>query len=249
MISSFRFAVILTLAIPVAGCETEVVSNSGRTLYSDVRSGSAVLERPKNAHAELSAFFGRDDPFSNVSRPAGAGRAATAAAPQPSTDAVEAGWDDSCAINLDELTGALLFYYSTHQQLPPAIDRIPNLSPSGAKISLTCPTSGKRYVYHPEGLKPPLFTDQEGNSRPGSVLILYDPEPSHQIVVHLTDGTNDYDVKKAVHLGIVMEPRTGGPNQPVQMSVEHIEPGILNMYLRRNPSATGPAARPVAPVW
>ena len=251
MTAFLRFAVILTLATCLVGCETEVVSNSGRVVVaSNGLSGRSLSGRPSDAQSELSAFFGPDQVKFTGARGAAGAAARTVKPEQPNPAPAEADWDDSCAVNLDELTGALLFYYSTHQQLPPTFDAIPKVSPSGAKISLLCPTSGKRYVYYPQGLKAPLFTDQEGNSRVGSTLILFDPEPSHEIVVHLTNGTDDYDVKKKVHLGIVLEPRSGGPNQPIQMSVEHIEAGILDMYLRRNPaSATAPAERPVAPVW
>jgi hypothetical protein len=223
----------LTLAMAMAGCETEVLS-----------------PHQSNADAELSAFFGPERVEFTRTRDKGAAAHSATAAQPAATGLADAQWDDSCAVNLDEMTGALLMYYSTHQQLPPTLESIPKVSPSGAKISLTCPASGKRYVYHPEGLKPPLFTDQEGQSHVGGVLVLYDPEPSHQTVQHLTNGTDDFDVTKKVHLGIVLEPRGGGPNAPIQMSVERIEPGILEMYLRHNPKAApAPAAPPVAPVW
>jgi hypothetical protein len=230
MKSLLRCAATLTLAIAMIACETTVM-----TPRSD-------------AQAELNAHFGS----------AGGGRAAggvtsansTRPAAQPAMSAMtNSDWADPCAANLDEITGALLVYYSTHKYLPPTLDQIPKVSPTGEKISLTCPVSGKRYVYHPEGLNPPLFTDENGKSHVGSILILYDAEVSHEMVQHLTNGTDDFDVKKAVYLGIVMEPREEGVDQPIQMSVERIEPGILATYLRFNAPSTAavPAVQPISP--
>ena len=225
----FRCVAALTLALALAGCQTEVSTDSS------------------SAEEELSAYFG--SAASAVSADTIAKPARPAAAAAAESDLADSSWADACAANLDEIAGALLDYYSLHGKLPPTLDDIPKISPSGAKISLTCPASGKRDMYHPEGLKPPLFTDQNGETHVGGILILYDPEPSHEVVVHLTNGTEDYDVKKAVHLGIVMEPRNGNANQPLQMSVEHIEPGILEMYLRLNPSAATAPAPTITPVW
>jgi hypothetical protein len=239
MMSFFRCAAALTLATALAACQTEVLTQRFN--------GQEDL----NTQDELNAYFGaRHDPFGSTGSPTPATARPRAPAESGAADLVDNEWADSCAANLDEITGSLLNYYSSHQQLPRTLDDIPRISPAGARISLTCPVSGKRYVYAPQGLRPPLFTDQNGESRVGGILILYDPEPSHQTVVHLTDGTDDYDVKKAVHLGIVMQSRAGGPNQPLAMSVEHIEPGILQMYLRANPAVgTAPSVRPVTPVW
>ncbi len=227
------------LATLLVACQTEVLTQRFDGLEE------------LNAQDELTGYFGPNrDPFGTPGVPAATPTRPVAAAESGAADLTDNDWADSCAANLDEITGSLLIYYSAHQKLPPTLDDIPRISPSGSRISLNCPVSGKRYVYFPQGLRPPLFTDQDGESRVGGTLILYDPEPSHSVVVHLTDGTNDYDVKKAVHLGIVMQPRTGGPNQPLAMSVEHIEPGILQMYLRANPAAaTTPSVRPVTPVW
>jgi hypothetical protein len=247
MKSFLRYATALMLAMVFAGCETVVSS------------------RDSNTATELNAYFGGGGGVSagpSSPRPTAPGGGATATVARPNAEGGTGGqdvqglwdatWADPCAANLDEITGALLSYFSVHKQLPPNLESIPKISPAGVTISLTCPVSGKRYLYHPEGLKPPLFTDQTGESRVGGILILFDSEPSHEMVQHLTDGTNDYDVKKAVHLGIVMQPRTGNPNQPLAMSVERIEPGILEMYLRANPAAAmppTPAAQPAAPVW
>jgi hypothetical protein len=234
----FLCAAALTLAILLVACQTEVLTQRFN--------GQEEL----NTQNELNAYFGRGrDPFGAAGGPVAAAARPVAAVDSGAADLADTDWADSCAANLDEITGSLLNYYSAHQKLPPTLDDIPRVSPSGAPISLTCPVSGKRYVYVPLGLKPPLFTDENGESHVGGILLLYDPEPSHSVVVHLTDGTNDYDVKKAVHLGIVMQPRTGGPNQPLAMSVEHIEPGILEMYRRANPASAMPSVRPVTPVW
>jgi hypothetical protein len=231
MTTLVRCAAALTLASAMIACQTEVVA------------------RPSNARADLQDYFGPDD--DGFRTPGGrAAGAATATGgggrPVAATQPAAAGLndaDETCAANLEEITGSLLAYYSVHQQLPAALESVPRVSPSGIKISLTCPVSGKRYVYRPDGLRSPVFIEQNGESRVAGILILYDPEPSHQTVLHLTDGTNDYDAKKSVHLGIVVAPPPPNPrpNQPVQMSVERIEPGILAMYLRHNaPPTTAP---------
>jgi hypothetical protein len=239
MIAVVRCTAALTLAIVLVACQTEVLTQRFDGLEE------------LNSQDELNGYFGSSrGAFGTTDSPAPGSARPVAAAQSGAADLAENDWADSCAANLDEITGSLLNYYSAHQQLPPTLDAIPKISPSGAKISLSCPVSGKRYVYRPQGLRPPLFTDQNGDAHVGGILILYDPEPSHQTVLHLTDGTDEYDVKKAVHLGIVMQPRNGNPNQPLEMSVERIEPGILEMYLRNNPSSgTAPSVRPVTPVW
>jgi hypothetical protein len=214
-----------------------------------VACNSPAPPQPKiGADAELDAFFGNgggDFQPTAASRPAspipGAATLAIPGADDPSLD-----WADPCTNNLDEITGALLAYYGAHKTLPPALDQIPQVSPGGQRVSLTCPVSGKRYVYVPEGLKPPPLVDQDGVLHVGTLLILYDAEPSHHMIQHLTDGKNDYDLRKMVRFGIVMEPRRV-LGQAVQMFVVPIEQNLLDMYLR-NAQPSTPAMPPLRPL-
>jgi len=219
-------AASLTLALSIVACD------------------STAPQRNADAYADLDAFFGGSGDFQTNTPPqpgnpaAGAAVAAIPGADDPSLD-----WADPCAGNLDEICGALLVYYGAHKALPPTLDQIPKSSPGGQRVSLSCPVSGKRYVYYPEGLKPPPLIDQAGVLHMGTLLILYDAEPSHHMIQHLTDGQNDYDLKKAIRFGIVMEPRRAVMGQPVQMFVVPIEQNLLDMYLRNAQQSV-----PVAPV-
>ncbi len=233
----FAYAAALGLALAMVACE------------------ATAPDRRANASAELDAFYGgnrsgfqvgaANTPVSVKPAPGGEVMPVVPGANDPALD-----WADTCASNLDELTGALLLYYSVNKALPPTLDQLPPLSPSGERISLTCPVSGKRYVYIPEGLKPPVIVNDKGDFQEGTLLILYDAEPSHQMVQHLTDGNNNYDLKKPARFGIVMEPRRAVLGQSVQMFVVPIEQNLLDMYLRNSrQTAPAPAPRPANGVW
>jgi hypothetical protein len=237
-------AVFLILTLPLVACETttEVVRPS--------RSNNNTL-------AEVNAFLGPRSSSDVFSTPAPRGRAQRpTAAAQPAASELPAtaleeptsDWDDPCFNNLDELAGVLLAYYRDHKSFPPTLDQIPTTSLTGEKISLTCPVTGKRYVYRPEGIRPPLFIDQNDNPRAAGILVLYDPQPSHTTVLHFTKDGNDYDAKRPVHYGIIVLPAGASPNQPMQVCPERIEPGILDMYLK-NDQKPAPAARPATSVW
>jgi hypothetical protein len=230
-------AAALTLALTIVACDS-----------------TPTTTRHADASAELDAFFGGVSSGIPVHTPNGApSPVADSATPAiPGADDPSLDWADSCAANLDEITGALLTYYGSHRALPPTLDQIPKVAPGGERVSLTCPVSGKRYVYYPEGLKPPPLVDQNGVLHMGNLLILYDAQPSHHMIQHLTDGKNDYDLKKAIRFGIVMEPRRAVLGQPVQMYVVPIEQNLLDMYLR-NAEQSAPAEptirRPNSEVW
>ncbi len=74
-----------------------------------------------------------------------------------------------CAERLHGICGHLLLYYSINDKLP---ERLADLKSAGPEPlpPLTCPDSGKPYVYNRSGL-----TIQ---GRPGR-LLLYDPAPTH----------------------------------------------------------------------
>lgn len=76
--------------------------------------------------------------------------------------------DDSCATRMHEIEESLLLYVASRRELPPTLDGL--LSLAGQKLELTCPVSGKPYVYHPNG----LVTTNDPR-----VLVLYDSTPIH----------------------------------------------------------------------
>ena len=69
------------------------------------------------------------------------------------------------------ISGALLFYYATHHELPKSIDELRHL-PGFEDVEYVCPVSGLPYIYVPAGLPAP--------NQPGAKIILHDAAPSHQ---------------------------------------------------------------------
>jgi hypothetical protein len=214
-LTAYGVPLALAMALAIAGCDTTPAAQKS------------------DAGSELDAYFGGGaGPGGFQVSSSGARPVRSTAEPvMPGSDDPALDWSDPCLTNLDEINGALLVYYGLHKSLPPSLEEMPRVSPSGERISLTCPSSGKRYVYYPEGLKPPVLVDQNNVLHAGTLLILYDAEPSHEMVQHLTDGKNNYDVKKKVRFGIVMEPRRV-QSQTVQLYVVPIEQNLLDMYLR-----------------
>jgi hypothetical protein len=85
--------------------------------------------------------------------------------PPPGPESVH----DPCADRLGELCEGLLLYYSGHGELPESLTGLAQTA-SRPAVPPTCPTSGKPYVYNPDGLEMPGRSER---------LIVYDPEPSH----------------------------------------------------------------------
>src|SRR5690606_15143237 len=54
---------------------------------------------------------------------------------------------DPCAGNLHDLSGALLIYIDQHGRFPPTLQTLES-GLGGAELSLSCPVSGRRYVYN-----------------------------------------------------------------------------------------------------
>lgn len=75
---------------------------------------------------------------------------------------------DPCADRLHELSGLLLLYAATRGRLPEKLEDLQALS--AGPVELTCPASGKPYLYDREGIAVP--------GRPGLVVVR-DPLPSH----------------------------------------------------------------------
>jgi hypothetical protein len=136
---------------------------------------------------------------------------------------------DPCVKNLEDLTGALLFYYGMRRELPPSLDELPPL-PDGTKVSVVCPKSGKKYVFYPQGLPEPAEWLPVNAPNSGNRLILYDADAVHEITRHLTNGSKDWDEKQVVRYGILMDPAQ--PGRPVKMYVVPIEQRLLDGYLK-----------------
>jgi len=78
---------------------------------------------------------------------------------------------DPCAMRMHDISGALLFYYATHHELPKSVGELRHLG-GFEDVEYVCPVSGLPYVYVPAGLPAP--------NEPGAKIILYDAAPSHQ---------------------------------------------------------------------
>ena len=74
-------------------------------------------------------------------------------------------------MRMHDISGALLFYYATHHELPKSIDELRHLR-GFEDVEYICPVSGLPYVYVPAGLPAP--------NQPGAKIILHDAAPSHQ---------------------------------------------------------------------
>jgi hypothetical protein len=74
---------------------------------------------------------------------------------------------DPCPERLHNLAGAILSFLVRYDRLPPTLE---DLTPiKGTPLELTCPASGQKYIYNPNGVKLP----------PGRWAIVYDAAPSH----------------------------------------------------------------------
>ncbi|HUT59794.1 MAG TPA: hypothetical protein VNA25_18255 [Phycisphaerae bacterium] len=76
---------------------------------------------------------------------------------------------DPCADRLHDLCGRLLLHHSLHGQFPQSLNQLEKTG-VGDAAPLTCPVSGRPYVYRPSGLRIP--------NQPG-LLIVHDAEASH----------------------------------------------------------------------
>jgi hypothetical protein len=107
----------------------------------------------------------------------GPGDAATASMPPSSLN-------DPCVERLDELSRHLLLYYTAYDDLPATLNELVAASDLPPAI-LSCPVSGKPYVYDPAGIYIPnqqvtFFPDRTDVPRRPEWLIVYDSEPVHE---------------------------------------------------------------------
>lgn len=77
--------------------------------------------------------------------------------------------DDACAERLHDLSGQLLLHHSLHERFPQSLHQLAETG-GGDAAPLTCPISGRPYVYRPGGLRLPR--------QPG-LLIVHDAEACH----------------------------------------------------------------------
>lgn len=114
--------------------------------------------------------------------------AAGATAARPSV-ALDPSLDDPCAARLHDISGQLLRYYAAYGLLPARLEDLRPFATPGQPLNLTCPVSGKPYIYSPEGLQappappnPPDHPNPLGDAASNRPrwLIVYDAEPSHK---------------------------------------------------------------------
>jgi len=86
----------------------------------------------------------------------------------PAAPSADPGWlSDPCADRLHDICGRLLLYCAARHELPQTQE---DLKRAAGNLPLSCPTSGKPYVYNPNGPRIP---------RRSGRLILFDAGPSH----------------------------------------------------------------------
>lgn len=100
-----------------------------------------------------------------------AGCVTEAVKPSPSTTRpVQLTGIDACGLNMHDLSSYLLENYAIHHDLPQTLEELRPLVDVDKELPLTCPVSGKPYLYYPEGLVAP------GEQRK---LLIVDAQPSH----------------------------------------------------------------------
>jgi hypothetical protein len=75
---------------------------------------------------------------------------------------------DPCAKHLEDISGALLLYYTKNHHWPATLSELAPIT--GEQLALTCPASNQPYIYNLGGLEGP--DDQRR-------LIVYDATPAH----------------------------------------------------------------------
>ena len=135
------------------------------------------------------------------------------AAPSPAAGGAAAGTGNSAAeINdpsasrMQDLCGALLYYYASNRHLPLQLEELRPYADTGVTLGMTSPVSGEAYVYVPKGMRGSGIRD---------TLILYDP----------------HENAKGERWGIVMVPPEAG--KAVLMYAipinEALAPGVWRM--------------------
>jgi hypothetical protein len=116
-------------------------------------------------------------------------------------------FNDPCAAQMHDISGAMLLCYALNRRLPDHLQDLATFADADQQLVFTCPVSHQPYVYVPEGLASPT-SDRR--------LVLYDAAPVH----HHT------------RWAILMRP--AGPGQtPAAWVVQLTEP-MLQLYLPTN---------------
>jgi hypothetical protein len=144
LIVSWVMSVGLAGALVVAaGCESTEVK----------RPQQALVHAPDRVTADA-----------DIQAPAPVSRAERRASPL--SDAT-----DPCAGRLHDLCGILLQFYQVNHRLPANDQELSRAASLDPTLELTCPVSGRAYVYNPVGI---MTVDKQPR------LILYDAAPSHR---------------------------------------------------------------------
>ena len=101
-------------------------------------------------------------------KPAAEPKAGHTFATTPDTSSAIIANTDPSAMNLQDMSGAILMYYALHKRLPDRLDQIVPLA--DAPVSLTVPGTDKKYLYTPDGF---LMQDRE------SRILVFEPAPMH----------------------------------------------------------------------
>lgn len=109
--------------------------------------------------------------------------------------------EDLAAVRFQDISGALLLYYSQHGDVPPELNDLLGVDHT---LKLTSPYGQRNLVYLPTGLS------VVGQDR---ILMLYDPLPS--------PASN-------THWAIVITPKQ--PRQPLRTEVVRLAPSVLKVY-------------------
>ena len=91
----------------------------------------------------------------------------TFASPSDTSTALISNTDPS-AMNLQDMSGAILMYYALNKRLPENLEQAAPLA--DAPVSLTVPGTDKKYLYTPNGF---LLQDRE------SRIVVFEPAPMH----------------------------------------------------------------------
>jgi hypothetical protein len=111
--------------------------------------------------------------------------------------------NDPSASRMQDLCGALLYYYAANRHLPLQLEELRPYADIGVTLGMTSPVSGEAYVYVPKGMRGNAIRD---------TLILYDPHES----------------AKGERWGIVMVPPEAG--KAVLMYAIPLNEALLRAY-------------------
>lgn len=83
--------------------------------------------------------------------------------------------DDACRVRIDAIREPLIVFVLMNKRMPATLEELKAADPK-SPLDLTCPASGKPYVYVPAGLRDATATGKAAGRR----LVLYDPTPAHR---------------------------------------------------------------------